>query len=64
MAQPAPLAAPQQSQQQVQQQAFSPAVSASIPEGEQRHVLSVFVTDEAGLINQVSSVFTTAGKCT
>lgn len=29
--------------------------------GEERHVLSVFVRDEAGLINQVSDVFTEAG---
>lgn len=29
--------------------------------GEQRHVLSVFVADEAGLINQVSRIFNDAG---
>lgn len=32
-----------------------------LAEGEQRHVLSVFVADEAGLIHQVSRVFTEAG---
>jgi hypothetical protein len=40
----------------VQQPAHEPMAA-----GEERHVLSVFVRDEAGLINQVSDVFTEAG---
>lgn len=50
------LATPQQ------QQPYNPPASTAIPPGERRHVLSVFVSDEAGLINQVSRVFTEAGR--
>ena len=34
-----------------------------LPAGEEKHVISVFVADEAGLINRVAGVFARRGGC-
>lgn len=34
-----------------------------LPAGEEKHVISVFVADEAGLINRVAGVFARRGAC-
>ena len=35
-----------------------------LAEGEEKHVISVFVADESGLINRVAGVFARRGLCT
>ncbi len=34
-----------------------------LKEGERKHTLSVFVADEAGMINRVAGVFARRGEC-
>jgi acetolactate synthase-1/3 small subunit len=34
-----------------------------LPAGEEKHVISVFVADESGLINRVAGVFARRGVC-
>ena len=37
--------------------------SQPLAEGEEKHVISVFVADESGLINRVAGVFARRGTC-
>ena len=42
---------------------YMPEEPTPLKEGEGKHVISIFVADEAGLINRVAGVFGRRGEC-